>query len=191
MSWDGVAKFSEQKVQKQFYNEKGKPFKHCSDCKEELNTDYKIIKSYNRFNLNEKHRLIYELAICDKCREKFTDETSKETALKLKKLIKKHPNLGGTNINLTFLLGNEDCLNEKCVITNKMIDELKEYQVSAIFYGDKHITPMSVIGDEGIDEYQACFSEESQGYNDDFLNRIIDMPPELKKIIKNYSFTFL
>jgi hypothetical protein len=191
MSWKEVAKMSKQLVQKELYDENDLPFKTCSDCKNKLNGDYKIFKSYSRLNPNEKHRLIFGMAICDNCMETYFDEVSESTTKKLEELAEKHPKFDVTAINISFLYGLSDSREPKCIITNKTADQLNEYQVSAICHNEKQITEMIILGDEGLKAYENCISEETQGYIDDFINRIIDFPPELELLIKNEHFVLV
>ncbi|WP_460220377.1 hypothetical protein [Psychroserpens sp. MEBiC05023] len=185
MSWKEAAEMSKQFVQKELYNENNQPFDSCSDCKNKLEGDYKIFKSYSRLTKNEKHKLIFGIALCSQCLEAYASEISKSTTSKLEALRETYPDFGVTSIDISFLWGMDDNQVHRCAISNKTINELNEYQISAICYNDKQITPISILGDEGLKEYQDCISDETQGYIDDFVNRVIDLPPEIEVLLKD------
>lgn len=189
MDWKEISEMSKQFVQKELYNENNKPFTICSDCKNNLDAGYRIFKSYSRLNLDENHKLILELALCENCFENYSSEVSKETSDKLEELRKEYPDIGVTTIEIDYLFGNDSTKTElHCQYTKKTHQELYEYQVSALCYKDKQITKLSVLGDEVLKAYEECISDETQGYIDDFINRIIDLPPEIQDLIKGRTF---
>jgi len=165
----------------------GQPFKNCSVCNNPLDDTYRIFKTFSRPSLDETAILLIEMAICEGCQRTYDNEVSKETKEKIQALQDTHTELAvGTIIDLDILF-NKEKTQEKyiCKYSKKPMEALKEFEISAFLAGDKLISRIDVLGEEGIAAYQDCISEETQGYMDDFFNNLLDLPPEIKELLQN------
>ena len=186
MSWEPFKHRMGKNIPPILHQEKEKrPFGSCSDCGETLKTAHYVFKSFSRLSLQEEPKQLLEIALCDACMIRLGSGISEKTMENLQKLKEKYPKLGASHLEL-FLDG-EEVIEDRCVITGKRIDELMEYSVNGLIIGNQLIGDIHIMGDEGLREYEECLSPETQGLEDDLLNRILDLPPEIEDLFKDRS----
>ncbi len=164
------------------------PFVQCSDCKGPVgdpDSAHYVFKSYSRLSLELEPTQVIEIALCENCLTRLGSQISEESAKKLKEFKERHPNIGAEVMIISD--GGFEERPPTCAVTDKTIDELKEYHLNGLIVGDKLIGPVNVIGDEGITAYEECLSPETKGLEDDLLDRILDLPPEIEDLIKDRS----
>ena len=161
----------------------------CSDCKGpvgDANSAHYVFKSVARLSLEQEPTQVIEMALCETCLHTLGSQISKESARKLREFKSKYPNMGAR-----VLIPNDDgTLVERpptCAVTDKPLDQLKEYHLNGLIVGNTLIGPVNVIGDEGIQAYEDCLSPETKGLEDDLLDRILDLPPEIEDLVKDRS----
>lgn len=164
----------------------GKPIESCSACNQPLDDTYRIFKTFSRPSPDEPPIQLFEMALCDGCQSTYGDKISRETKEKIEALQETNPDLAvGTVIDLDVLLNKKKEQEYLCKYSKKPMESLKEYEISAFLAGNKLIGRIDILGEDGIKAYQDCISEETQGYMDDFFNDLIDLPPEIKELLKN------
>ena len=94
-------------------------------------------------------------------------------------------------IQLEHALGGDDLPPiENCTFTGTPLDQMKEYQISAVFFHQNQAAKALVYGEEFIKEFESCLSEETKDELDDFFNRIQDLPPTLKALLEDKVMIF-
>ena len=172
-----------------FYPEGGEElFKYCQVCKKELIENqerYMIEKAYSQ-NLNKKERkLIFEFVYCIDCLDEIQDEFSSESKEKITNFFMTNSNLearyDGLSKNKLF---DVDLWLHNCIVKNKSIDEVEEFQILTMCQGGDmlfHHAPYMICG-EAMDEIMNLLSNKTLDIINDLMIDIIDIPPELEEI---------
>jgi len=174
------------------YSEKTKqPFQRCTLCNTTLaDKSYSICKSFSRLTLAHAPILSFEMAICEDCAELYSSHISKETMEAIEELSETYPKLlPGISIELTEV-DNPHVPKPTCGVTNKPLEELYEYEMSAYVSNNFVLGSANVIGEEAMKLLSDCLSDESSGFLDDFFNSLIDLPPEISEILKDKKLIF-
>lgn len=174
------------------YSEKTKqPFTNCTLCNTSLiHKSYAICKSYSRLSLEDEPTLSFEIAICEDCSESYSGHISKETKEAIQELSETYPRLS-PNIAIDISqLDNPTLAKPNCAVTNKPMEELYEYELSALVDTNYVLGLANLIGEDAIKLLGDCLSDESSGFLDDFFNSLIDLPPEISEILKDKKLIF-
>jgi predicted nucleic acid-binding Zn ribbon protein len=180
-----------------FYSDKEKkPFSHCKVCGKNLidsNELYVIEKAFaKKYNTGEQV-VEFELACCLECRESINASMSKVSRKKIEAYFIANTQIEKRDEELKkYNLIDPDIWLQNCVVKNKSIDEVDEFQIYALCYKDKLIfngMPLMICG-EAVDEIMELLSNKSLGILNDFMADLIDLPPEFSEIIKNKTPMF-
>ncbi len=159
------------KIPIMFYSEKSSDkFKECKICTENLLQDginYVIEKAYEKNILSGKTELIYEYAICYDCIEQVIKSYSKKSITNINNFFINSIDLERRNYDLSGNENVEDWIST-CVISGKKIENLDNYQISAMCVGENIIFshfPMMISGDV-MEEVQELISEETRNIMD-------------------------
>ncbi len=161
--------------------EKDEPFSHCLVCSENLlveGKNYFVEKAFN------KGEVIFEYAMCLKCRDELSEELSLQSRRLIENYFAEHIDLETRrerllekqNLEIDHWLGH-------CIVKNKPIKTDSEYQVFAQCIGKEMIyayAPYAVSG-EAIDDVIELLSDETLGILGDFTDKYfgIDVPQKL------------
>ncbi|TKG94661.1 hypothetical protein EYV94_12000 [Puteibacter caeruleilacunae] len=181
-----------------FYPEgKTTPFKHCKVCDRELiesEETYFIEKHYRQDIKTGKRMLDYELVICWDCAMKFRQQLSKKSQATLQKyFIEKVDMKARTETLKKHKLFEVNIWLQHCIVTQKNIEELDDFKVSAICAGPHmlfHDLPYMISG-EVVDELSELLSKETQEIMDDFFTEHVDLPPEMEDIFNPKKRVFV
>lgn len=174
------------------YAEKTKrPFENCTLCNRGLtDVSYNICKSFSRFSLDDPPVLSFEIVMCEDCSESYSNNFSKETRKAFEAVAEEHPGMS-PNIKIVITDVYKDYLPKpKCSLTRKTMEELYEYELSAYVSENLVVGSANLLGEEAIKLLGDCLSDESSGFLDDFLNSLIDLPPEISMILKDKKLIF-
>ena len=174
-----------EKIPKEFHSDLDKsPFSSCTFCSKDLfngQDSYMIEKSYKINPNNGKRNTSFEYAICLSCNMRKMEAMSKES-------VKNIQNYMEDNFVLEDWESQAENNNpfEKCIVTGKLAEDLEEYNIVGQFVGDQMIVgqfPILLSPSIG-DEIQELLSQKTKDEFDDFMNKINDVPPELKELFK-------
>lgn len=183
-------------IPNEFHQEKtGKMFSHCNSCGKELienHTIYMIEKAYSKNISTQKMELVFEYAICMDCIQEVHSQISEESKKNMEKFFNGAAALEERNSELTkYELYETEIWLQNCIIKNKPIDELDEYQIYAMCYGDHmpfFYTPYMVSGN-AMDDVLDILSNETLDVLNGFWDKI-DSPVEGEKIPKRRPVFF-
>lgn len=178
-------------VPEEFYCEKeNAPFTHCKLCSKELiesNSEYVIEKAFSKDLRTGKHNVIFELAYCAECMEGVHSELSQESMQNLAMFFQGRTNLEKRNNELIkHQLFETDIWLNNCIINNKDIRNVDEYQVTCLCKGREMIfnhTPYMISG-EAMDEIVMLLSNETLDIINDRWDDIVDLPADVIDIFK-------
>ncbi len=180
-----------EKIPSIFYSERSEePFKFCNVCHKELvdsEEKYIIEKAYQQDLSNMKRSLVFEFAYCVDCLENMQAEFSGESKQKLDAYFEKNTDLDKRQEGLTKnKLFDVDIWLQTCIVKNKSIDEVEEFQILALCEGGDmlyHYFPYMICGD-AMNEISNLLSNKTLDILNNFLIDNIDVPPELEEIFK-------
>ena len=178
-------------IPKIFYPEEGNiPFVNCTIChKDLLNNDvnYLIEKAYKQELSDGSRKLVFEFVYCLDCLEKFRDEFSKESKLKIDQFFDEKTNLEKRqNELIKYDLFEPEIWLNNCIVKNKSIDEVEEFQICALCNGGDmlyHHYPYMICG-EAMDELVEVLSPQTLDIINDFWINNTGLPPEIEDIFK-------
>ncbi|HBH25675.1 MAG TPA: hypothetical protein DDY13_19940 [Cytophagales bacterium] len=169
----------------------GQPFDHCKVCGRNLldgQTRYFIEKAVNQYKGLKKSDVVFEYAICMPCYEEINQTMSEESKKNIQEYFTHHVNLLARN---QFLMGGvrpdiDHCLSH-CVITHTPRNDTEQYQIVGLFQGNQIVyeTMPMMISMEAIDEMANLLSNKTLDGLNDFMDDILDLPPELKGLFKD------
>ncbi len=171
------------KVFKTFVSEEY--FRNCISCDKYLlddDTEYVIEKV-----LNEGYAEV-EYAMCMECVDKMREKFSEESLQRIDEYFQSRFDFFGKRYNL-FTNQNPivDDYISKCIVNEKSIDELDEYQIFAHCRGKKLVLSVFpyMISHDVAEEVQELLSAKTKDELDNFTNKHFGLPPELREIIKS------
>lgn len=159
--------------------ENGNPFDKCSVCENTLGDEiYFVEKAYRRNTESQKHFVLFEYAMCSKCRMNMMNQISDESKKNIENLIK---SLGDRH-SVTNLIQHNNPPNS-CTFTGKPLSEMNEYHSIQVFRNQRpEFDPMH-FGSSIMEAYAEVLSEKTKDFFDDFYDQFIDIPPDLAKIL--------
>lgn len=174
-----------------FHSDKDElPFTNCAMCNNELLTgekNYLIEKAYHQNLSTLKKELIFEFAYCIDCLQKLREEFSEESIKKLDEYFESRVDFKKRQEQLTeYKLFEPEIWLNNCVVKNKSIDEVEEYQIYALCNGSDMLFynyPYMICGD-AVDEVAELLSNKTLDIINDFWASHIDLPPEIEDIFK-------
>lgn len=180
-----------------FPDGKEMPFCNCSICGKQLlkrGQTYMIEKAYKQDIETQERELIFEIVYCFECIEKLREELSEESKQKLEVFYKENIDFEKRHKQLSeHELFETDIWLNNCVVSNKAIDEVNEFQIYALCDGGDilyHQTPYMICG-EVIDQVTELISNKTLDFLNDFLLDHIDLPPEFADIINTPRPVFI
>lgn len=185
--------FSDDNIQRELLKNNKEPHTHCSDCNKSLQNElYHVEQFYARTSLDEETKLIFGYAMCNDCRGGFAKKISAETLNNIEKFKESFSHLQDElliQLEHPFSDGDFPPI-ENCTFKGTPINKMKEYQISALFWGQNQAAKAIVYGEDFMKEFEHCLSEETKDELDDFFNRIVDLPPSLKEILEDKVLIF-
>lgn len=181
-----------------FYSEKEKKrFTQCTFCGKNLgdgNDLYLIEKAFERKPGSDQRQLVFELACCMDCRQEMHDSLSKESNEKIAAYFAANSNVEERDQELKKhdLLDTDIWLNN-CIVKNKSMDEVNEYQIYALCWKDQmifHQMPFMLCGDT-MDEILDLLSAKSLDIINDLTADLIDLPPEFGEYFRDKKVLFI
>lgn len=174
-----------------FYSDKQQqPFTHCKICEKEListGEPYMIEKAYSQDLNTRKKAMIFELAYCMDCITEIHETLSVESREKMQAYFNTNANMDKRDAELKkYELFEPDIWLHNCVVKNKSIDEVNEFQIYALCIGDElmyHHAPYMVCG-EAVDEIMDLLSNKSLDILNDLMADVIDLPPGFSELFK-------
>jgi hypothetical protein len=172
-----------------FYCEKeNKKFTQCTICGksfENTNELYLIEKAYEKKPGSENHQLVFELACCMDCRQEINESLSQESRENITAYFQKNTNVEKRDADLKkYNLMDHELWLQNCIVKNKSISEVEEYQIYVLCWKDKlvyHHLPYMLCG-ETIEEIMGLLSKKSLDILNDFMTDLFDLPPEFNEI---------
>lgn len=165
-----------------FLKENGEFFTHCKVCQKELKDAIFFVEKAYQKNLNGKgFFVLFEFAICHKCRDEMAENISKESLMRMQKYMLSHR----TDIEKNLL---QKGINYCSIYGDKLTSD-DAYHRMGIIQNNKLMSPPISMGYKAIEEYQELLSDQTKGFIDDFYNRYIDIPPSLARLFNNSQKT--
>ena len=170
---------SEPNIPNEFYNfDSGQPFSTCLVCNESLldpPKQYMVEKTIRRYPEMDHEDIIYEYAICLECimkQQEFISEESKQSIAQYM-----------SNVKVT---GEVDELPRQCVIHGTSKEEMREYMIQGLFFGDTQNTqmPYILLGEKAINEIQEVLSQKTRDGMDGFMDKYYGGPPEFREMLR-------
>lgn len=164
--------------------ENGEAFEECSVCDESLKKGlFFVEKAYQR-NLNgEGFFILFEFAICQKCKQEMSQNLSKQSFQEMQNYLLAHQ----SKIEKSIAVASEKI----CSFSGK---ELREgdafHQIFIIQNGEALGAPVS-MSDKVMEEYQNLLSEKTKDFFDDFYHEYIDIPPAMARLLNPKQKTVL
>lgn len=154
------------------------PFPKCADCDCDLLNSNKLYLIDRTFRGTEP---IYEYAICLDCRQKLTQDLSKESVQRITAWQEERfdPMARLEKVQLWDEEHIDSWLGE-CVFTKAPKDDCRGHQILALCQGSNMSIDMLpiMISAEASDEAQKLLSKSTRDRLEDFSNDIFDHPPE-------------
>ncbi|WP_321516825.1 hypothetical protein [Marinifilum fragile] len=181
-----------------FYSEKEeKRFTECTICGKNLadaNELYLIEKAFEKKPGSDKPQLVFELACCMDCRQEMHDSLSEESNEKIAAYFEANSRAEERDRELKKhdLMDTDIWLNN-CIIKNKAMDEVNEYQIYALCWKDEmvfHQMPFMICGDT-IDDIMNLLSNKSLDIINDLTADLIDLPPEYGELFRDKKVLFI
>ena len=174
-----------------FYPEgSDKPFSHCKLCGKELlesETPYLIEKIFKQDVKTGKRKVICEFAYCLECIDSMREELSKDSLGKIEAYFQQNAQVekrsAGLRANKLF---DVDLWLNNCIINNKSIDEIEEFQIYAHCQGKDMLFyqyPYMISG-EALDEVANLLSDKTLDFLNNFWLDNVDLPPEMADLFK-------
>ncbi len=167
-----------------------KPFCNCKMCdKELLNSEepYLIEKAFGQDVKTGERTVVFELAYCMACLQEVHATLSEESKEKIQIYFVENTDLEKRDAELKkYELFDADIWLHSCIVKNKSIDDVKEFQIYALCHGEDllfHHAPYMVCG-EAVDEIADLLSNKSLDILNDLMADIIDLPPEYSELFK-------
>lgn len=179
-------------VPKLFYSDlTGEPFLHCIQCNKYLLDDdnqyviEKVIRRYPEFNTTDT---ILEYGMCLECHFEISKSFSSTSIQNLESYMAEHVNLLERSVR--FLQENKMNPEEwvsSCLIKNKRIEELDEYQLCCMCRGRylHHSFFPYMISGEAVEEIMDLMSNKTLDILNGLKDRFFAPPPEIEKILKD------
>ncbi|MCU4165180.1 hypothetical protein [Carboxylicivirga caseinilyticus] len=174
-----------------FYSDSTKkPFTHCKVCQKDViqtGEPYIIEKAYGQDLIKGKRDMIFEVVYCLDCIQEINESLSEESRERISNYFKTHTNLDKRDKELKkYELFEIDIWLNNCIVKNKSIDEVDEFQIYALCIGNEllfHQAPYMVCG-EAIEEVMELLSNKSLDILNDLMTDIIDLPPQYRELFK-------
>lgn len=185
------------KIPSEFYpNGANQPFTNCTVCKCDLLKEdklYVIEKAHCRDLGTGELKTIFEFAYCLSCIEVLRKEVSEESKQNLDKYMAEKTDLETRNRELEhYKLYESDIWLNNCVINNKSLDEINEYQIYALCSGEHLLNnhfPFMISGD-ALEDAMQILSKSTKDFLEDFWLEHVDLPPEFEDIFKTKPVMF-
>jgi hypothetical protein len=174
-----------------FKNSQKEYFKNCSLCHCDLfqdNSFYfveRLFKKHISFNITE---VLFEYAICFDCSENLKKELSEESKSNIEKYMLVHFPAAKRLKNLQRKR-KLDHFIDQCAITKKAVNRIENYTLIGHFSANKMLLSFApfVLGEEIIEEMNELISAKTRKVLDNFMDKISDLPPELKQLLLTKS----
>ncbi|NOU60366.1 hypothetical protein [Marinifilum caeruleilacunae] len=185
-------------IPKVFYMEKEeKQFTECTICGKNLtggNELYLIEKAFEKKTGSTQAELVFELACCMDCRQEMHDSLSIESNEKIAAYFEANSRVEERDRELKeHNLVDTDIWLNNCIVKNKSMDEVNEYQIYALCWKDElvfHQMPFMLCG-ETIDDILNLLSSKSLDIINDLTADLIDLPPEFGELFKDKKVLFI
>lgn len=166
---------------------------HCDRYLLKDDTHYIIEKSIKNYpNLNTTDT-IFEYAICVPCILKLRGSLSQLSMQRVQYYFLQHSNLEH-RLNMA-LSGQSHDLSEmigKCMVKERPVSEFEEYQIACECTGNQMIygfLPYAISG-EAMEEVMELLSTQTRDALDRFRDDFIQIPPEVKDLLKDRPVVF-
>ncbi|MGD1848780.1 MAG: hypothetical protein ACFB10_25595 [Salibacteraceae bacterium] len=165
------------------------PFENCVLCEQFLlkdGTPYVIEKAFKRNLKLQITNTLFEYAICMDCVEKMREVISKESAIAMEKYMAERVDLAKRRQEL---IAAKDFTIEswlgKCIITEKPMETLSEYQISCQCDGSSMLYTFLpyMISEEAILELVENISEKTKDELDGFRDTFLGPSPEIQDLL--------
>nr|WP_319398047.1 hypothetical protein [uncultured Carboxylicivirga sp.] len=184
-------KFHTTTIPEIFHSSNSKtPFTHCKVCNKDIilsGEPYIIEKAFGQDLVKGKRDMIFEVAYCMNCVQEINESLSEESREKIQSYFTSKTDIDKRDAELKkYELFETDIWLQNCIVKNKSIDEIDEFQIYALCYADQmlfHKAPYMVCG-EAIDEVMDLLSNKSLDILNDLMSDIIDLPPQYDELFK-------
>jgi hypothetical protein len=163
--------------------DKNEPFSYCAFCNREFkeNELYFVEKAFKHHVNLKASDIILEYALCNPCMEEIRANLSIDSKQRIESYFE-------NNLNPDYM----DAQN-LCCVHGESIYDADEYQVIAVCRDGKleaGARPL-ILGTKAMEEVQELLSAQTKEELNDFFDRITDLPPELKRILKQGDYFVL
>ena len=174
-----------------FHSDKSnQPFTECKVCQKDIirsGEPYIIEKAYGQDLTKGRREVVFELAYCMDCVQQINESLSEESREKIQAYFKENTDIDKRDQELKkYELFETDIWLQNCIVKNKSIDEVDEFQIYALCIGNDilfHQAPYMVCGD-AIDEVMELLSNKSLDILNDLMSDILDLPPNYDELFK-------
>lgn len=180
-----------------FYNTDTKsPFCNCTMCDTDIlsgDTPYVIEKAIKNYPEENTQDVIFEYALCMECLDVTRKSFSKDSLIKINEYMTRNINMEERRKNLSGKNTN-DIYNwiSNCIVNNKSVDELPEYQIMCQCYGENMLIAdlPYMISCDVTEEIQELLSQQTKDELNRFYDNNLGIPPELRELFKTKTPIF-
>lgn len=170
-------------IPQSFYSfETKEPFSHCIECKKELDeqTDYIIEKAMRRYPNFSATDTLFDYAMCMDCALEMRKSLSVSSRKKMDEFFQPYFQKISVAMHSAHTQSVEEQLS-KCLITEKDIRTVKEYQIYAVCRGKKinRSVPAYMISEEAIEQILPLLSNETTDFLNGFFERHFNPDPSM------------
>jgi hypothetical protein len=170
-----------------FYSFESKaPFRNCIQCEKELDehTDYVIEKAMRRYPGFTASDTIFDYAMCMSCAFTMRNELSIRSRETMDQYFRPYMQKLQVKAMSGELHDTEQSL-AKCIVTEKSIEEINEYQIYAFCRGNKLnlSVPTYMVSEDAIEQLLPLLSKETTDFLNGFFDKHFSPDPSLMEPI--------
>lgn len=169
----------------------GEPFDRCIMCNQYLlneGTFYIIEKATRRYPALDTESIVFEYAMCMDCLHKMRSELSEESKSNIENYFRENVSFQSRYDDLSSRekLDINDWLSE-CIVKRTRMEDETEYVICAQCEGNGMIYGYFpyMVGGAAMDEVSELLSKKTRDVMDDFIDKHLGGPPELKELFKS------
>lgn len=164
-----------------------KPFAICINCERELDdhTDYVIEKAMRRYPGFEATDTIFDYAMCMSCAFEMRNELSAVSRQTMDEFFMPYMQKLQQQIHAGHISDPMHSVT-KCLVTDKPLDEIKEYQIYAFCRGQKMnpSVPAYMVSEEAIEQVLPLLSKETTDFLNGFFDKHFSPDPSLMEPVR-------
>lgn len=182
--------FDSIEIPEEFFSyDTGAPFEKCIVCEKKVrqkNEVYLVEKAYKQYPGFKAKDVIFEYAMCMNCAQTLRNELSEESLRKIDQFMMQRVDMIARNEELSEVTtANIEPWISHCMVSGKPRENCSEYQIHGICENDRLVFMNSpfIISDEVMNEMSMLLSNDTLGQMDDFIDRYLGPPEDVKEVL--------